>query len=186
MIPALATIELPLVTVSEANRASSEHWRARAKRAKSQGDTVCAHMLARRAAWQHLRLPLVVVLVRHSPGTLDDGNLGAALKYVQDAVTDSLGAHLPKGEGPRPHNQRAPGLAVPRTQHYDDRDRLSWLYAQRKCPKGHERVDVRFYKPGSVSAWLLSRLSETGPSEIEAWAITHAVELDALLVREVG
>lgn len=183
MIPALATIEIPLATVSEANRASHEQWTKRHKRAKAQNETVIAHMLAARASWDHLRLPLVVVLVRHGVGTLDDGNLGAALKYVQDAVTDSLGLYLPKGEGPRPHNQRAPGLAKPRATHYDDRDRLSWHYAQRKCQRGHERVDVRFYQPGSVARWLLSRLSETGPSEIEAWAITHAAELDALLVK---
>lgn len=186
MIPALATIEIPLATVSEANRASHEQWTKRHRRARAQNETVIMHMLAHRAAWDRLRLPLVVVLVRHGVGELDTDNLGASLKHVQDGVTDALGLYLPKSEGPRPHNQRAPGLAVPRTQHYDDRDRLSWLYAQRKCQRGHERVDVRFYQPGSVARWLLSRLSETGPSEIEAWAITHATELDALLVREVG
>jgi hypothetical protein len=186
MIPALVTIELPIATVSEANRASHEHWRERAKRAKAQSEAVVMHMLAQRAAWDHLRLPLVVVLVRHSSGTLDTDNLAASLKHVQDGVTDALGLYLPKGEGPRPHNQRAPGFAKPKTVHYDDRHRLAWHYAQRKCAKGHERVDVRFYQPGSVSQWLLSKLTETGPSEIEAWAITHAVELDALLVREVG
>ena len=181
MIPALATIELPLVTVSEANRASHEPWRARQKRAKAQGNTVCALMLAHRASWQHVRLPLVVVLTRYSTGTLDDGNLGASLKYVQDAVCDSLGMYLPKGEGPRPHNVRAPGFAVPRTQHYDDRDRLSWLYTQSKCARGRERVEVRFYEPGCVARWLLSRLTETGPSEIERWITANAAALDATL-----
>jgi hypothetical protein len=186
VIPALVTIEIPMQTVSEANRASSEPWIKRHKRAKAQNEAVVTRMLASREAWQRLRLPLVVVLVRHSTGALDDGNLGAALKYVQDGVTDALGIALPKGEGPRPHNQRAPGFAKPRTTHYDDRDRLAWHYAQRKCTKGHERVDVRFYEPGSVARWVLSQLSETGPSELAAWAVTFAPELDALLVREVG
>lgn len=186
MIPALATIEIPLVTVSEANRASHEQWTKRHKRAKAQNEAVIAHMLAARAAWDHLRLPLVVVLVRHSVGTLDTDNLGASLKHVQDGVTDALGLYLPKGEGPRPHNVRAPGFAKPRSTHYDDRDRLSWHYAQRKCAKGHERVDVRFYEPGSVARWVLSQLSETGPSELAAWATTFAPELDALLVREAS
>ena len=186
MIPALVTIEIPVQTVSEANRASHEHWRERAKRAKAQGETVLAHLLAQRSAWQHLRLPLTVVLVRHSVGTLDTDNLGASLKHVQDAVTDALGLVLPKGEGPRPHNVRAPGFAKPRATHHDDRDRLAWHYAQRKCARGHERVDVRFYEPGSVARWVLSQLSETGPSELAAWATTFAPELDALLVREVA
>ena len=186
MIPALVTIELPVQTVSEANRASHESWRVRSTRAKSQNDAVVTHLRAALPAWQHLRLPLVVVLVRHSTGTLDTDNLGAALKHVQDGVTDALGLYLPKGEGPRPHNQRAPGLAKPKGTHFDDRDRLAWHYAQRKCAKGHERVDVRFYQPRSGARWVLSQLGETGPSVIEAWARTFAVELDALLVREVA
>lgn len=64
MIPALVTIELPVQTVSEANRASHESWRARSKRAKAQNEAVVMHLRASLPAWQHLRLPLVVVLVR--------------------------------------------------------------------------------------------------------------------------
>jgi hypothetical protein len=179
----LATIEIPLVTVSEANRASHEQWTKRHKRARAQNEVVIAHMLAQRAAWRHLRLPLTVVLVRHSTGTLDTDNLGASLKHVQDAITDALGMELPRGEGPRPHNQRAPGFEKPRATHYDDRDRLAWHYAQRQCKRGHERVDVRFYEPGSVARWVLSQLGETGPSVLEQWATTNARELDALLVK---
>jgi len=186
VIPALVTIELPIATVSEANRASHESWRARSKRAKAQNEAVLAHMFAQRAAWDHLRLPLVVVLVRHSTGTLDTDNLAASLKHVQDGVTDALGMGLAKGHGPRPHNQRAPGFAKPKTVHYDDRDRLDWYYTQRLCKRGHERVDVRFYEPGGVARWVLSQLSETGPSALEWWARTYARELDALLVGEVA
>lgn len=180
LIPALATIEIPVKTVSEANSASSAHWRARHKRAKEQNETVLAHMLAHRRAWEHLRLPLTIVLVRYSVGTLDRGNDGAALKYVQDGVTDALGIALPKGEGPRPHNQRAPGFKKPRNQHYDDRDRLEWHYAQRKCQRGREHVEVRIYQPGCVARWMLSQMP-TEPCALERFAVANAEALDALL-----
>lgn len=178
MIPPLCRIEIPVATVSEANRASHEHWRKRHKRADAQNNTTMVAMRAAFDGWKHVRLPLAVVLVRHSVGTLDDGNLGAALKYIQDGVTDALGTWLPKGEGPRAHNKRAPGFAKPINSHYDDRDRLSWHYAQSKCKRGEERVDVLLYSPGCVARHLLS----LDRAALDAWLVKHATGLDALLI----
>lgn len=177
----LAVISLPLATVSEANRASSEHWRTRHRRASAQVEATITTMRSVMPEWQHVRLPVIVVLTRYSSGTLDDGNLGAALKYAQDGVTDALGLYLPKGLGPRPHNVRAPGFARPTNQHYDDRDRFSWQYAQRKCSRGSERVEVRFYEPGAVARWVLSELRSTEAGGVERWARDHAAALDTTL-----
>lgn len=183
IVQPLAALSLPVQTVSEANRASHESWRVRSNRARHQNETVLRFMFAHRAEWDHLRLPLTIVLVRYSSGTLDTDNLGASMKHAQDAVTDALGMALPKGEGPRLLGCNR-GAKKPRTVHYDDRHGLAWHYAQRKCKKGEERVDVRFYKPGSVARWVLAQLREAGPSAIESWAQAFAAELDALLVKE--
>ena len=183
IVQPLAWLSLPVQTVSEANRASHEPWQVRSKRARAQNQAVLAFMFARRAEWDHLQLPLTIVLVRHSAGRLDADNLGASMKHVQDAITDALGMALPKGKGPRMCGA-AKGAKRPRVVHYDDRRGLAWHYAQRPCKRGEERVDVRFYKPGSVARWVLSQLGESGPSAIESWAKAFSVELDALLVKE--
>lgn len=171
-----AAIWLPIATVSEANRASHEHYRLRAKRAKEQGEAVITLMRAVRSSWDHVRLPLVVVLTRYSVGTLDDDNLPAALKHIQDGVCDALGLVLPKGEGPRKHSERAPGFKKP-TGHFDDRDRLSWQYAQRKCKRGSEGVSVAFYRPGAVARHLLS----VSRAELDMWLVESASAFDAML-----
>lgn len=171
-----ASVWLPIATVSEANRASHEHYRVRAKRAKDQNEAVILTMRSVRSSWDFVRLPLVVVLTRYSVGVLDDDNLPAALKHVQDGVCDALGLVLPKGEGPRKHSERAPGFKKP-AGHFDDRDRLSWQYAQRKCKRGDEGVRVSLYRPGAVARHLLSVPRET----LDAWLVENASAFDEML-----
>ncbi len=65
-------------------------------------------------------LPATVTLTRLSAGELDDDNLRGALKGVRDGVADRLGV--------------------------DDRDpRVTWRYAQARCPRGQYgvRIDIR-------------------------------------------
>lgn len=60
-----------------------EHWRARARRVKKERQSVYWGL-------RPVPLPVVVTLVRHSPGTLDGDNLQGALKAIRDGVADVL------------------------------------------------------------------------------------------------
>lgn len=75
-------IELPIATVSEANR--RDHWAVKAKR-------VAAH---KRAAWAlcpSFNLPCIVTITRVSPRLLDShDNLRSALKATVDGIAVAL------------------------------------------------------------------------------------------------
>ena len=78
------TLFVPVLTVSELNRASHEHWRVRQKRAKAQRATI-------RAAFAGLqyprRKPALIRLVRFSRGSLDHAdNLPSAFKAIRDEL----------------------------------------------------------------------------------------------------
>ena len=102
------TIPLPgLCLVSLADQ--REHWRTRAKRAKTQ--RTAAHLLVEAALHalqgEAARFPMSVVITRIAPRALDDDNLAGACKSVRDGVADALGI--------------------------DDRDpRVKWAVAQRR------------------------------------------------------
>lgn len=85
-----------------------EHWRTRARRAKSQrhiGELTVKAAL--RSSGEVLRFPVTVTITRIAPRVLDDDNLAGAAKSVRDGVADALGV--------------------------DDRDpRVRWAVAQRK------------------------------------------------------
>lgn len=82
-------IEIPTRTVSETNR--RDHWRAKAVRTKKQRDLACC--VAKRHIPQTLvgHVPTSIRMTRVSPRRLDQGNVAAALKAVQDGVCDALG-----------------------------------------------------------------------------------------------
>ena len=87
----IATVVVPVRTVSELNR--HEHWRYRQKRAKSQREVTEMAMIVKpwsRGVWQGL-LPLHIHLTRLAPGKLDSDNLAGSQKHVRDAVAKFLG-----------------------------------------------------------------------------------------------
>lgn len=116
----MATL-IPLRTVSESNQ--REHWATRAKRVKMQRSTVFYEL---GAPWAQRTLresrPLVVLLTRIAPRSLDDGNLEASLKAVQDAVADWLAGGYGTGQ------DRQPGLR--------------WRYAQHRGSPGEYAVEI--------------------------------------------
>lgn len=88
--PAICTVTVPVKTVSELNR--HEHWRIRAKRARSQHLAVQTCLLSR--GWPEMVTvvpPLHVHLTRLSARKLDTDNLAGALKHCRDAVAKFLG-----------------------------------------------------------------------------------------------
>lgn len=99
------TIPLPgLRLVSLANQ--REHWRPKAKRAKAHRSGA---LLVVRAALRGRApvFPMVVIITRIAPRSLDDDNLAGACKSVRDGIADALGIN--------------------------DRDsRVKWAVAQRK------------------------------------------------------
>lgn len=108
----------PIKTISEANRASHEHWRVRAKRAKEQR-TAAAWAMSLYA--RHVELPCTVTLTRISPGLLDDDNLASAFKHVRDGIADAL--------------------------NIDDRSPLiAWRYQQQRGKRGMYAVCVQVEK----------------------------------------
>jgi hypothetical protein len=119
--PAIATVVVPVRTVSEANRASSEHWRVRWKRSKAQHEQVWAACQSRRIALgKRINTPVHVHLTRLGPRYLDPGNIESSHKYVQDAVAKFLGV--------------------------DDGDsgKVTWGYAQEKSKTYAVRIE--FYR----------------------------------------
>jgi len=85
-----------------------EHWRARAKRVKSERGT--AALLCR--ALEPTQWPVTVLLTRIGPRKLDSDNVAGCLKAVRDGVADALGV--------------------------DDGDEsmVTWQYAQARGPYG--------------------------------------------------
>lgn len=114
-------VTIPIRTVSEANRASSEHWRVRHRRAKSQRAAACLATRAPALAMYRLRLvskrAIVVTITRIAPGTLDSDNLPTSQKHIRDGVADALGI-----------NDRSPLIA--------------WLYLQRKGKPNQYAVEI--------------------------------------------
>ena len=79
----VVVVEVPgLRLVSEANRASHEHWRKRSSRAAAQH----ARMAVALAAVRRPALPLRVCVTSFGPGTKDDDNAAGCAKYVRDAI----------------------------------------------------------------------------------------------------
>ena len=102
---------LPIRTVNITN--VREHWSDRSRRAKQH------RFAAKVMAMKHqAQMPVSVLLIRHSPGTLDDDAVGPALKSVRDGIADAFG--------------------VP-----DNDPRIRWHYDQAKAPRGQHFVTVR-------------------------------------------
>jgi hypothetical protein len=120
-------IRIPVRTVSEANRASHEHWAVRHRRAKHQKTVAYCVAVARVQAFRtglrgrkRLRAgALVVHLTRVAARELDTDNLWGSQKHVRDGI--------------------AAALAI------DDRDpRVEWRYAQTRGEPGEQAVIARF------------------------------------------
>ncbi len=108
---AIAEYLIPGKTPNPVN-GSHGSWRAAAARRKKQRKD--ANYLTPR----RMRAPCEVLLIRLSPGELDDDNLRPALKSIRDGIADALGV--------------------------DDRDpAVRWEYAQARCKRGDEGVRVR-------------------------------------------
>ena len=127
-------IRIPIHTDSESNQ--REHWARRAKRVKLQRAAVFYEL---GAPWAQKALresrPLVVILTRIAPRTLDPGNLESSLKAVQDGVADWLAGNYGKGQ------DRQPGLL--------------WRYAQRRGGTGEYAVEISVtYEEGENHASL--------------------------------
>lgn len=182
VVKPLLEVWLAMKTVSESNLASHAHWRKRDQRSSAQINQVIASLyrisVHERAAWAALRLPMHVVLHRHSKATkpLDDDNLPASLKHVQDGVCDALGLYMPAGTGPR----RMSEDPLAKNKHFDDSDRLSWSYRQTtSAPR--EGVGVRFYAPGTMMDAMLVLAREQGVDALAQWMQANAGELDRIL-----
>lgn len=110
-------ISLPIDTVSEANRASHEHWRKRQDRARAQRLAAAnAVRLASKAGLGSV-LPAVVTITRVASRSLDDDNLASSQKAIRDGIADALGID-------------------------DGSDRVLWRYKQERGPVG-VRIDIR-------------------------------------------
>jgi hypothetical protein len=87
-----AVFQVPIKTVSEANRASSEHWRKRDERALKQRAYARGFFDQLRIRDQ-FRFPLEITLTRIAPSKGVDPfeNLPGSLKHVVDGICDALG-----------------------------------------------------------------------------------------------
>ncbi|MGH8171828.1 MAG: hypothetical protein ACREPX_01695 [Rhodanobacteraceae bacterium] len=91
-----------------------EHWRVRSNRVKNERYATRFELCSQDVP----HLPCIVTMTRLSPGTLDSDNLQGAAKAIRDQVADFLGVN-------------------------DNDPRVSWKYAQEKCPRGKFGVRVR-------------------------------------------
>ena len=106
--------ELPIKTGAGLN--DRGHWRARARKAKHERNTLCR--VARSYLWQTpIKLPAVVTMVRHGAGVMDHDNLQGGLKSCRDGIADALGIN-------------------------DGSAQVEWRYAQVKCKRGQYLVVV--------------------------------------------
>lgn len=93
----IATVVVPVKTVSEANRATHEHWRVRHKRSLAQKSVTTLAMMADNQTGSHARplswmLPLHIHMTRLAPRRIrDSDNAAGSCKYVRDAVAKFLG-----------------------------------------------------------------------------------------------
>ncbi len=115
----IATVVVPVRTVSEANR--HEHWRYRQKRAQLHNFAVWSHLNMRRIALgKQVAMPVHVHITRIAPRKLDTDNLAGSQKFVRDAVAKFLGV--------------------------DDGNEamVTWSYGQEQAKKYQVRID--FYR----------------------------------------
>jgi len=115
----MITFELPIHTVSEANK--REHWAIKAKRVKEQRGMVSAKLKTILKNIDNWDLRRTVVLTRIAPRLLDDDNIRGAMKAIRDGVADVI------------------------CENKNDRDpRITWEYKQEKRkPKEYEiRVEI--------------------------------------------
>lgn len=89
---------LPIRLVSEANRASRQHWRVRQERAKGQKEAV-GLFLGAYSQWLAGAVPCAVHITRLGPRDLDDDNLQGAAKAVRDALAAMMGVDDRAGQG---------------------------------------------------------------------------------------
>lgn len=108
----MISVYLPLKTVAGLN--AREHWRKRSARVKTERLTA---RLALIPYGKPTIFPIVVRMVRLSPGTLDSDNLQGAAKAVRDGVADWLG--------------------IP-----DNDPRIFWQYGQERVSRGTFGVRV--------------------------------------------
>lgn len=109
------SLTLPLRLVSEAN--VRHHWAARAKRVKSQRQTVAYAWLV--AQMPRDRKPANVLLTRYAPRKLDTDNLAGACKAVRDEIALLCG--------------------------FDDRDEsVRWQYAQERAKGYAVRCEIEW------------------------------------------
>lgn len=97
---ALLVVQVPVLTVSEAN--VRESWQARSRRTRAQRTATLAALLAESDRTAGARLlarhgRLAVHLERRGARALDDDNLRGALKHVRDEVAAWCGCD----DGPR-------------------------------------------------------------------------------------
>lgn len=111
MTPITVTIPLRLGT----GQNMREHHYTKAKRVKSERHAIAWSLAALRVQCPPSTMPLLVHLVRVSPGTvkLDDDNLSGAWKAGRDQIAQWLGRD-------------------------DGHDSVTWTYGQRKGPWGVE------------------------------------------------
>jgi hypothetical protein len=134
--PGLVEIQIPLLTVSEANGGSSkrtrkngktgrrrEYWTEAAKRHTQQKGLV-SMMLKRHK--KSLRLPCHITLTRYAPGTLDrHDNLPMAFKWVLDACCEIITGDM------------RPGRA-------DGSDLIDVTYEQEKTNSYGVKIQIKF------------------------------------------
>ena len=124
-------MELPIVTVSEANL--REHWSKSAKRHKLQKAQVWVALnnyfndFHRRKfnPRPFIPLPCTVTLTRISPRKLDQqDNLPTSMKYIVDSIADFI----------------RPGMAVGRA---DDTKEIQWVYEQSKGAPKYKGIRIK-------------------------------------------
>jgi hypothetical protein len=122
----MASYTSPQKILSEANQ--RDHWRKAHTRHALQRLIAKASTIKALAECQiKPAMPIVVLLVLHSPYRLDSDNLAGAFKHVRDGITDGIQAALPN---------------PPK----DDSDRIEWAYIQRSESRsiGYEAVLFNF------------------------------------------
>jgi Holliday junction resolvase RusA-like endonuclease len=81
-------LTLKIKTVSEAN--NRDHWRVKAKRAKSQRQMARIGLSMSLLFQLKYELPLAISFTRISKKPLDSDNLQSAMKAIRDGVADAL------------------------------------------------------------------------------------------------
>ena len=123
-------LTIPIKTISEANQRGITRLAAifKAKRIKTQRSETYYSLLGTygRPTPIILERQLVVVLTRIAPRALDQGNLEASFKAVQDGVADWLAGEYGKGQ--------------------DRQEGLCWQYTQQRGKPGEHAVVVTIHR----------------------------------------